>query len=99
MERIARNGAGKERLGVLMTDGTGIGEQTQRELAKGLHDLCQPLTTLQCRLEIALMDPTAGEMEQAITDGLAECTKLNAAIRKMQEQVHHSNDARSEVKS
>jgi len=80
-----------------MAGSTGIREETKQELAKGLHDLCQPLTTLQCRLEIAMMDPTPDEMQQAIEDGLAECVKLNAAIRRMQEQVHHLNADRNEV--
>lgn len=73
------------------------GEPTRQELAKGLHDLCQPLTTLQCRLEIALMDPTAAEMRSAITDGLAECVKLNAAVRRMQERVAQPSEGTGEV--
>ena len=38
-------------------------------LRKGLHDVCQPLTTLQCRLYLGALedDPTK------IRDGLAKC--------------------------
>ncbi len=56
-------------------------------IAVGLHDLCQPLTALQCRLEIGKMDATAEGMETAIEDALTECTRLNGMVRAMQDKV------------
>ncbi|MCU1324000.1 MAG: hypothetical protein JWM43_3649 [Acidobacteriaceae bacterium] len=49
-----------------------------------LHDLCQPLTVLQCRLEIGLL--RGGEATQAaVVESLRECKRLNAAVHAMRE--------------
>jgi hypothetical protein len=61
------------------------------EISVGLHDLCQPLSTLQCRLEIGMIDGTPNEMSAAITDALNECTKLNNQVREMQLKVARPN--------
>ena len=60
-----------------------------KEISIGLHDLCQPLTALQCRLELGKMDATAEGMEAAIADALAECARLNDMVRAMQDRVLH----------
>jgi signal transduction histidine kinase len=65
----------------------GVREDKIRQLGLALHDLCQPLTTLQCRLEMAqIVDTTAGYRE-AIETGLAECERLCAAVGSMREIV------------
>jgi signal transduction histidine kinase len=57
------------------------------ELKKALHDLCQPLTTLQCRLEMAGVVGTAEAYREAVELGLVECSRLLSAIDTMREVV------------
>ena len=55
-----------------------------------LHDLCQPLTALQCRLFLATMtrgEARADEMEQAVADALKQCDRAIGLVRLMQERV------------
>jgi len=54
-----------------------------RLLSKALHDLCQPLTTLQCRLEMAGMLDTEAAYREAVEHALGECCRLTAAIDSM----------------
>ena len=54
-----------------------------------LHDLCQPLTVLQCKLELGLMKGGEEATQAAVVEGLRECKRLNAAVammRNMMEQ-------------
>ena len=61
-------------------------EQTQvpEEMFAGmevaLHDLCQPLTVLQCKLELGLLKGGEEAVHEAVRDGLRECKRLNAAV-------------------
>jgi signal transduction histidine kinase len=48
-----------------------------------LHDLCQPLTVLQCKLELGLMKGGEEATQAAIVEGLRECKRLNAAVAMM----------------
>ena len=44
-----------------------------------LHDLCQPLTALQCRLFLATMaagPARVSEMEQAVSEALKQCDRV-----------------------
>ena len=41
-----------------------------------LHDLCQPLTTLQCRLEMAQIVDTCEDYREAVHTCASECTRL-----------------------
>lgn len=52
-----------------------------------LHDLCQPLTVLQCKLELSLLKGGKEATEAAVIDGLRECKRLNAAVCAMRELV------------
>jgi hypothetical protein len=52
-----------------------------------LHDLCQPLTTLQCRLEIAQMTGTPEDYRDAVVLGLAECDRMIEGVGLMREIV------------
>lgn len=47
------------------------------------HDLSQPLTTLQCRLELAQILGDEQSMREAVCEGLEDCTRVFAAIRAM----------------
>jgi hypothetical protein len=52
-----------------------------------LHDLCQPLTVLQCKLELSLLNGSEGATHAAVVDGLHECRRLNAVVKTMRELV------------
>jgi hypothetical protein len=54
-----------------------------KQISKALHDLCQPLTTLQCRLEMATLVGTAEAYREAAELGLAECMRLSEAVGEM----------------
>ena len=58
-----------------------------RLLSKALHDLCQPLTTLQCRLEMAGVLGTEAAYREAVEHGLTECARLAAAVDAMRSLV------------
>jgi len=57
------------------------------EIAASLHDLCQPLTALQCRLEIGQMFGTPEAYREAVTDGLRESERLLLAVTALRELV------------
>jgi hypothetical protein len=58
-----------------------------KQMGRALHDLCQPLTTLQCRLELATLTGTDQGYREAVDLGLAECARLAAAVGSMREIV------------
>ena len=55
-----------------------------------LHDLCQPLTALQCRLALATMtrkkdhESELKELRATVTESLVECERLIGHVRRMQ---------------
>ena len=55
------------------------------EMGAALHDLCQPLTTLQCRLELAGVLRTMEAYQGAVDAGLAECSRLVVGVGSMRE--------------
>jgi len=58
-----------------------------------LHDLCQPVTALQCRLELGRMEGS-GEAALAALDGaLEDVTRLFAAIATMRAQLQEADAA------
>ncbi len=62
-----------------------------------LHDLCQPLTALQCRLFLATMASDAeraAEMEQSIVDALRQCERAIGLVRGMQDRMHEKEGVR-----
>jgi hypothetical protein len=61
-------------------------------MGKALHDLCQPLTTLHCRLELAGMSGTAEGYREAVELGLAECARMVEAVGSMREIVHAAQE-------
>jgi len=60
-----------------------MGEQSwdnKKQFSAAVHDLCQPLTTLQCRLELATLTRTPDSYREAVEDGLIECRRMVEAI-------------------
>ncbi|MEO6924143.1 MAG: hypothetical protein ABI142_09985 [Bryocella sp.] len=50
------------------------------QMEKELHDLCQPLTTLQCRLELAEMCADEASLMEAVRGGLQETERMFVGI-------------------
>jgi len=59
-----------------------------KDMTAALHDLCQPLTTLQCRLEIAEVVGTEQAYREAVELGLKECSRMIDAVTVMREVIH-----------
>jgi hypothetical protein len=57
------------------------------EMDRVLHDLCQPLTTLRCRLELAGLIGTEEAYREAVNLGLVECVRLVRGVELMREIV------------
>lgn len=55
------------------------------QIGVALHDLCQPLTTLQCRLELARILDNDIDYREAVAFGLAECARLADCVTTMRE--------------
>jgi hypothetical protein len=68
-------------------------QKSQAELAvrmdDALHGLCQPLTVLQCRLAMGELIGGQDAMRTAISEALAECTRVNLAVTLMREMLQH----------
>jgi hypothetical protein len=62
------------------------------EIAQALHDMCQPLTVLLCRLEIGQIQQTAksNESTSVWTDCTAECVRLSKSVSTMQNLVRQA---------
>jgi signal transduction histidine kinase len=56
-----------------------------RQLSSLLHDLCQPLTSLQCRLELAVLLDTPEAYGEVVEHGITECMRLAQSVRLMRE--------------
>jgi hypothetical protein len=66
------------------------------QISQALHDLCQPLTTLQCRLEIAQLGGTAQDYRDAVELGLVECDRLIEGVGLMRQIVRESRAGTSD---
>lgn len=59
-------------------------------MQRSLHDLCQPLTALQCRLALATMvqksepEEELAELRAAVQDSMVECERMIGQVRTMQ---------------
>jgi hypothetical protein len=60
-------------------------EDGMEQISQALHDLCQPMTTLQCRLEIARLVGTTEAYREAVDLGLVECARLMEGVHRMRE--------------
>jgi signal transduction histidine kinase len=56
-------------------------------IEQALHDLCQPLTVLQCKLELSLLHGGEEAVHAAVRDGLHECRRLNATVMAIRDLV------------
>lgn len=64
------------------------------QLHMDLHDLCQPLTALQCRLEIGRMMGDDAAMRQAVDGGLDETQRIFAVVARMRTWLQQVEAAR-----
>jgi hypothetical protein len=58
-------------------------EDEIERMSQALHDLCQPLTTLLCRLELAGVLGTDRAYHDAVRLGLVECERLSEMVGSM----------------
>lgn len=65
-------------------------EAELRTVGIALHDLCQPLTTLQCRLEMAEYVSTPEGYREAVSAGLLECERMAAGVASMRASLRAS---------
>jgi hypothetical protein len=85
-----------------MSEATGVCGRSSanaalEEVGQALHDLCQPLTTLQCRLELAGVLGTMDAYREAVDAGLAECSRLVESVASMREILRAARLAREEA--
>jgi len=57
------------------------------ELEKQLHDLCQPLTALQCRLELGQMCGEEQSLMEAVEGALIETERLFQGVESMRSRL------------
>jgi len=77
-------------------------DRQMADINVALHDLCQPLTTLQCRLEIAGLVGSPEAYREGVEEGLAECRRMMQVVGTMREAVQRglgdSLDGKSEAR-
>jgi len=54
-----------------------------REIHLQLHNLCQPLTAMQCRLEIAKSVGGIEALQSAVDDGLVQTSRMFDVVAQM----------------
>ncbi len=59
--------------------------------------MCQPLTVLQCRLELGMFHGEPDAMRDALTQGMRECQRLNEAVAKMRQLVREALTLKQEA--
>ncbi len=64
-----------------MSDGVGV----------VLHDMCQPLTVLRCRLELGLLFGEPESMREALQESLEACLKLSGSVDRMRSLVERTD--------
>jgi len=57
------------------------------DLDRELHDLCQPLTALQCRLELAQMMGDAVSLKEAVDEAVDDIQRIFAGIAQMRKRL------------
>lgn len=61
--------------------------QLRTDLDRELHDLCQPLTTASCHLELGQMMGDAESLKSAVDGALVECRRTYDYVRRMRERI------------
>ena len=74
-----------------------LSEEADKEwIMDALHDLCQPLTALQCRLFLGtyrVEGPARNAaMEEAIAEALVQCDRMIEKVRAIQERMHAEDE-------
>ncbi len=59
-------------------------DQSPEWMRDALHDLCQPLTALECRLFLGLREQDETEMRVAMKEAMVQCERLIDGVRGMQ---------------
>jgi hypothetical protein len=72
-------------------------EQEMARIGMALHDLCQPLTTLQCRLEMAQFVDTPEAYREAVVAGLLECERLAGSVGLMRQALRAATRPAADV--
>jgi hypothetical protein len=67
-------------------------EACLREIEKGLHDLCQPVTSLQCRLELGKMAGDREGLLEAVNGGLLETRRIFEDIERFRQRLQSISD-------
>jgi signal transduction histidine kinase len=57
--------------------------RVSRQMYADIHALCQPLTALQCRLEIGRMHGNETALQEAVDGSLAETRRMFEIISRM----------------
>ncbi len=77
--------------GVVQVDNPGAGEPADAWIREGLHDLCQPLTALECLLFVN-REPVAHEpleaalLRSVMDEALVECGRMMVLISGLQDR-------------
>ena len=58
-----------------------------REIEIQLHDLCQPVTVLQCRLELAQLSGAPQDLGEAVTGALDDTRRILLSVRDLRERL------------
>lgn len=58
-----------------------------------LHDMCQPLTVLRCKLELGLLFGEPAAMREALQDSLEACVRLTGTVDRMRNLVEQINES------
>ncbi len=66
---------------------SGETEMEMNPLRAELHDLCQPLTALQCRLEISRIAERGDRFEEVIEDALQQTRRIFTVVERMRSRL------------
>ncbi len=67
-------------------------ERLLEAMHRDLHDLCQPLTALQCRLEVAQLVGDRASLREAVDGGLEETQRIFAVVARMRSCLRAQDD-------
>ena len=70
------------------------GGNVMEHLDHELHDLAQPVTALQCRLEVGLLEGAETSLEDAVRGALDDVHRIAAAVLRMRQLVSHASKAK-----